>query len=733
MIREALGLIFDPGQIVEVRALNGPTLTGYFDDLDRLAIEAAKIDRASRHEGVYVTANPVHPDLLARAVNMVQIAKRGESTTDRDILRRRWFLVDCDAKRPKGISSTDEQHEAALARACAIRDWLGARSWPAPLEADSGNGAHLMYRTEEPNDAPTLVLFQRSLQALCNRFGDEVVDIDLKPHNAARIWKLYGTVARKGDPKAAGRPHRRAKVLQAPSIFKLVARAQLEALAGEVPTAERKAPAAQAATQAASGWPGVESWCRDHGVSIYAEKDWPERDGSGTGRLWETECPWDPEHGRAAWVGEHASRRPDAGCQHNSCSGKRWPEFRDAHEAPGARQERERKEREYQERKREREERRSPPRTDADAPPGVGEAPEVKAPAPAKERSPCRFESSATRIVGEAQERAKLVERALQFNVPALDAALGGILPHDLIVLGAASGVGKTTMVSLIAESNARQGRRVHLFALEAEKLEVERRIKYRRLVDAYFCAGRSVGRERLSYRNWYWGKLGRELGDFEGRVEHEMEQDYRTLHTYYRDTQFTGEKLARACMEIHAETDLVIVDHLHYIDLETGESENAGVMAIVKRVRDVVLCIGKPVILVAHLHKRGWQEKQATLMPDIDAFYGTGAITKIATAAVLVARSKDPPAPSTPWIWETLIRLPKDRMEGSNASYVIQTGFNARRGCYGAEFLVGREVGAKFEPIRETGSLPYWALPEMLPAPAPPTRDNRMPGEDDE
>ena len=56
-----------------------------------------------------------------------------------------------------GISSSDDEHTAALERAMAIRDELSKRGWPEPIFADSGNGGHLLYQVDLPRDDGGLV------------------------------------------------------------------------------------------------------------------------------------------------------------------------------------------------------------------------------------------------------------------------------------------------------------------------------------------------------------------------------------------------------------------------------------------------------------------------------------------------------------------------------------------------------------------------------------------------
>jgi hypothetical protein len=82
--------------------------------------------------------------------------------------------------------------------------------------ADSGNGAHLLYPVDLPNDKNTARLFALSHAALDKRFGDEVVGIDGQVSIASRAWKIYGTAAAKGT-STVDRPHRLARLLSVPA------------------------------------------------------------------------------------------------------------------------------------------------------------------------------------------------------------------------------------------------------------------------------------------------------------------------------------------------------------------------------------------------------------------------------------------------------------------------------------------------------------------------------------
>jgi hypothetical protein len=334
-IHRALTMLFAPGQVTELRALEVSTrqwprphvVSGYFNDLERLAQAAVKV--AGDAKGVYVVPNVVDPALLARAANRVRHGEREPTTADTNILRRRWLLIDADPMRPAGISSTDGEHEVGLARVQEVAAALTAEGWPAGAQADSGNGGHLLYQVDLPNDDASRALLEQVLQALAFRFDDAVVTLDQKVFNAARIWKLYGTVARKGD-HTADRPHRTARLLEVPEVWTAVTVEQLQALARQRP-APPQAPRAR--PRQGTGAPfDLDQWIAAHGLDVIGPSPWQG------GRKWVFPvCPWQDEHrNRSAYIIQQASGAIGAGCHHNSCASRDWHALRDLVE-PGGR------------------------------------------------------------------------------------------------------------------------------------------------------------------------------------------------------------------------------------------------------------------------------------------------------------------------------------------------------------------------------------------------------------
>lgn len=215
---------FHDGEVVEIRAIGGVqgkntawagysggrgVVCGYFDSADSFETAALALDQAGAR-GVYFTLNPCTPSLLARAANRLVVSPKN-STTDQEIVCYRWLPIDLDPVRPAGISSSDDELAAAGDTAKKITAWLTQEfECPDPLKACSGNGYHIMYRLPDiPVTKESGTDIQTILKALQEQFGNDRVDIDTVVHNPSRIWKIYGTTARKGD-SIKDRPHRRA-------------------------------------------------------------------------------------------------------------------------------------------------------------------------------------------------------------------------------------------------------------------------------------------------------------------------------------------------------------------------------------------------------------------------------------------------------------------------------------------------------------------------------------------
>lgn len=334
-IATILRTLHEPGSVFEIRALECPerkgstykkTYCGYFDDVDKAA--AAITDLAACEPvGVYVTLNPLDSDLLSRCCNRVDVLKN--STSDTDVVRRRWLFIDVDPERKSGISSTDAEREAARVVMQAIKSDLAGKGWPEPLVCSSGNGWHLLFRIDLPNDDTSRSLIERFLKGLAEKHDTAQAKIDTSVHNAARITRCYGTVARKGDSTAT-RPHRRSAMMPPAAPLGVVPMMMLEMVAIPEPPPMAPAPA-RTATHSTGSTFDIDNWLSSHNVPVGTPTPYKG------GRRWRfTEkpplcsCDWKTTD---AIIVQGSDGVISAQCSHSRCSWK-WQDLRQ-HYQPG--------------------------------------------------------------------------------------------------------------------------------------------------------------------------------------------------------------------------------------------------------------------------------------------------------------------------------------------------------------------------------------------------------------
>lgn len=231
--RSVYDFLKKPGDVTELRILgvsgNSPawsgyaksTVTGLFDNHTDLCKALVAINKVT-YTGVYFTPQVINHCLIGRAFNRLVAAKA--TTSDPDVLSYRFLLIDLDPVRPAGISSSDSELAAAL----QLRDEIAGEiasvyKLPEPIRAVSGNGGHLLYPLPDLPAVKYAPVIKKILEEISERYSTGQVLIDTKVFNPARIWKAYGTVARKGDdvppgPHRDARPHRLAFIDHLPEL-----------------------------------------------------------------------------------------------------------------------------------------------------------------------------------------------------------------------------------------------------------------------------------------------------------------------------------------------------------------------------------------------------------------------------------------------------------------------------------------------------------------------------------
>lgn len=275
---------------IEVRILNTKrgTVSGYYDDKEKLLRDIFRYDGINN---IFFTLNTISEDLLARAKNrLVEYAKN--TTSDLDIIRRAFLLIDIDPKRPTGVSSTDEELKSAEIVVSRVINYLTSEGFPEPILACSGNGYHALYKLDLSNTKETTQLIKDVLYALDDKFSDNKTQVDKTTYNPARITKLYGTMACKGDSTET-RPHRRSRIVQAPDKLEVVNEVLLKKIADLYIQKNNNVNKVKnvSSKPVKNGSIKMDEWLSGNGIDVFKLKD----EGDRTIYVLET-CPWNSSH-----------------------------------------------------------------------------------------------------------------------------------------------------------------------------------------------------------------------------------------------------------------------------------------------------------------------------------------------------------------------------------------------------------------------------------------------------
>ncbi len=234
------------GQWLELQALG--VTGGYgervrFAHADAVASAVALLVEMERRRptGIYTIANRINPAVATRAQpGRWHDAKKGASTSDRDITHRRVVFIDIDVKRPSGTSATGDEMATTVPIAAAIHRTLGDMLGDDALGyAHSGNGRQVFVALEEtPESAEPQTLIRQLLASLAERFTTAETSVDVAVCDAKRLVPAFGTTKRKGAFGIADRPHRSTGF----ACAKAVRRVDVAALASAVAALSKGSP-----------------------------------------------------------------------------------------------------------------------------------------------------------------------------------------------------------------------------------------------------------------------------------------------------------------------------------------------------------------------------------------------------------------------------------------------------------------------------------------------------------
>lgn len=293
------------------------------------------------------------------------------------------------------------------------------------------------------------------------------------------------------------------------------------------------------------------------------------------------------------------------------------------------------------------------------------------------------------------------VKDVTPYGIQYLDRCLYGVGRDELVLIGAPSGLGKTELASQIAmNATLNHGKRVVMMALEAVENEIELRTKfklYSRLLRKHHQLP-----DWFNYQDFKYGQTADLIRPFIGEVNEELAK-FKSMQTFYRSSSFGVDDFKRVFNYLNDKVDLVVVDHLHYFDLD-DENENKAVSSIMKTMRDLVQVTQIPVVLVAHIRKSN--KEQASICATQEDFMGTSNIYKVPTTIITLGKG----GLRDKFTARTYFRVAKCRSSSAVSNYIGLGHFDFRTNEYEEKFVIGEEENNRFRPLG-MDEIPAWYL----------------------
>ena len=310
-------------------------------------------------------------------------------------------------------------------------------------------------------------------------------------------------------------------------------------------------------------------------------------------------------------------------------------------------------------------------------------------------------------------------KRLCTYGIRALDDPLLAIAKNELVVIGADSGIGKSSLILDIARHNAKKGKKVALFYLEGGFLEAIQRMKWRDICELYYRERATHQYQEIDFRKWVLN-CGSNLSELSCRAYEQSKEKYKDNFSLYPITEgFKIDDLLTSLLDFHKLTDtkfgefkkegiydldLIIIDHLQYFSLDRDDNEITEITRIIREVKKITDHSNIPVIMVSHLRKKNKDRG----LPDQEDFYGSSNIPKIASTAITIAPDTHEDNLSTN-IFPTFFRIVKSRI-GIRPNYAMRCHYDLNRRAYEDDYKIFRlDAMGNIMPELSLEQMPAW------------------------
>lgn len=221
------------------------------------------------------------------------------------------------------------------------------------------------------------------------------------------------------------------------------------------------------------------------------------------------------------------------------------------------------------------------------------------------------------------------------FGIAYLDKELQGIAKSDLVLIGARSGAGKSTIANRIFQKNCEDGRKCALFSLENFNDDLyshDVMMEYKNITRNF----------SITPRMWQMNKFKVDYESLE-KAEAIVEERYKGKYIVNRQFEYTKEKLkqdmVRACEN---GKELIILDHIDYVDKDNPNADDLTFMTdLMKTIRALQDKYQVAVVALSHLRKPT-ASRESVIIPNENEFIGSSNKAKEATCVILIAPDDD-------------------------------------------------------------------------------------------
>lgn len=231
-------------------------------------------------------------------------------------------------------------------------------------------------------------------------------------------------------------------------------------------------------------------------------------------------------------------------------------------------------------------------------------------------------------VDAEVERRKVNLDTVCKYWIGILDRYMGWILPNELVVVGADTWMGKSEIAYKIAVTNAQRGKKVLLFALEWDLNEVALRYMQRTISELVPLKTIDFRFNRKKEHSEYVDHIIKWL---------DKEEWVQNLLIFKKQQVPTMELLASMIEQMKDWVDMIIIDHLHYIQFGSASQEIEEIWKVMRQVKQITDTIKKPIIIMSHLRKR----KKADDPTEQDLYWSSN-IAKEANTIILLTRMEN-------------------------------------------------------------------------------------------